>query len=269
MTKSTSTTNNTTTTNTIPPWINPDLSRLLKVYYPTPPTSSPSPPSSSSSSTTTDPNFYRTWAESLVDLPPGAIFARINGVTTNPNASSNSGSNSRTSSYSYSGCKPTYSSIQIGPHPTSHVELNSDLVYINHSCNPTLELDTSRMEFRVSSCGNRGLRKGDELTFFYPSSEWDMAQAFDCWCDAGKGGVESRNGENGNINNTTERNGAEKKKCFGRIDGAANMDIKRLRDYFLNAHIEELLAKREAEEMEMGTTARNGDGSGDGYEEWK
>lgn len=29
---------------------------------------------------------------------------------------------------------------------------------------------------------SKGLKKGDSLEFFYPSTEWDMAQGFDCAC---------------------------------------------------------------------------------------
>ena len=30
--------------------------------------------------------------------------------------------------------------------------------------------------------GHRGLKVGEEMTFFYPSTEWDMDQGFDCFC---------------------------------------------------------------------------------------
>jgi hypothetical protein len=30
--------------------------------------------------------------------------------------------------------------------------------------------------------GGRGLKAGEELTFFYPSTEWNMNQGFDCFC---------------------------------------------------------------------------------------
>ena len=69
---------------------------------------------------------------------------------------------------------------------------------------------------------DRDLKKGDMLSFFYPSTEWLLAQPFDCWCGAGEG------------------------KCFGRVEGAAKMDPTRLREYWLNGYIEELLAEQEA-----------------------
>ena len=30
--------------------------------------------------------------------------------------------------------------------------------------------------------GPKGIEVGQELTFFYPSTEWDMAQGFECIC---------------------------------------------------------------------------------------
>lgn len=32
--------------------------------------------------------------------------------------------------------------------------------------------------------GPQGIKKGGDITFFYPSTEWDMAQGFDCSCGA-------------------------------------------------------------------------------------
>jgi hypothetical protein len=63
--------------------------------------------------------------------------------------------------------------------------------------------------------GENGLKEGDELTFFYPSTEWDMSQPFECLCEA--------------------------KECRGKITGARDMDGGILAKYWLNKHIEELL----------------------------
>jgi hypothetical protein len=68
--------------------------------------------------------------------------------------------------------------------------------------------------------GPRGLRPGDELTFFYPSTEWQMAQAFDCFC-----GTPS---------------------CRGRISGAGNMDPKALEGVWLNGFVREMMWEKEA-----------------------
>lgn len=138
-------------------------------------------------------------AVSLVDLPPGALFAKITTATPGTKA---------------------YTTVQTGP--DTHVELNSDLVFCNHSCRPSLNFDMSRMEVRVVD--DRPLRVGDALTFFYPSTEWDMAQPFNCNCGAGEG------------------------VCKGWISGAKNMSRDELKGYWLNPHIEEMLNRRDAQQ---------------------
>lgn len=76
----------------------------------------------------------------------------------------------------------------------------------------------ARFEIRVVQ--DRPLREGDELSFFYPSTEWRMTQPFDCQCDA------------------------PKKLCLKRIEGAENLSNAVLGRYWLNKHIEELLAEQ-------------------------
>lgn len=161
----------------LPAWVNPDLDRLMVVQ--------------------TAGGSFRSWAESLVDLPAGALFARITGVTAK--------------------WPPSYSTAQAGR--DLHVELNSNLHFVNHSCDPTLEWDMSRMEIRVRH--DRDLKKGDILSFFYPSTEWELAQPFDCWCGAGEG------------------------KCLGRIEGAAKAGKDRLKHWWLNDYIREMLDEQE------------------------
>lgn len=76
----------------LPAWVNPDLDRLMVVK--------------------SAGGSFRSWAESLVDLPAGALFARITGVTaTTP---------------------PSYSTTQAGR--DLHLELNSNIHFVNHSC---------------------------------------------------------------------------------------------------------------------------------------
>jgi hypothetical protein len=171
-----------------------------------------------------DKEFF-TKSISLVDLPPYALFAK----------------------FSFPPCtlaeEPTYATVQMGVE--KHFNLNSDLVYINHSCEPSVvsALSPSVLNFvfddlvlgvisvflgflRGQLCWNfgclgrcfgieshkitrtktheknkltnsppkqifdtssmsiiagpKGLKKNQELTFFYPSTEWDMAQGFSC-----------------------------------------------------------------------------------------
>ncbi len=54
------------------------------------------------------------------------------------------------------------------------------LRFINHSCNPNVAFDLEAMEVRVL----RHVAEGDELGYFYPSTEWDMRQPFQCRCGA-------------------------------------------------------------------------------------
>lgn len=88
----------------------------------------------------------------------------------------------------------------------------------------------AKMEVRVSE--GRDLKKGDALTFFYPSSEWDMAQAFECTCGEGN--------------------------CKGLIDGAGKMDERVVRGYWLNEHIERMLDERNGGEGGSGVSNGNG-----------
>jgi len=132
-------------------------------------------------------------AVSLVDLPAGAVFSKITGTKPGTKA---------------------YTSVQVSP--DSHIELESSLVFCNHSCDPSLVFDMSQMEVRVIDA--RPLKAGDALTFFYPSTEWDMVQPFECNC------------------------GSE--RCKGSIRGVKDMSEEVLSEYWLNPHIEKMLAER-------------------------
>jgi len=93
------------------------------------------------------------------------------------------------------------------------VELNSALVFMNHSCVPSVEIDTDLMEVRVAK--NQNLQVGDELTFFYPSTEWQMDKPFECLCGAGD-------------------------KCLGTVTGATDISQQKLNEFFVNEHIVKL-----------------------------
>jgi len=51
---------------------------------------------------------------------------------------------------------------------------------INHSCAPNCIIDINRK--RVVTC--RDIRPGEELTFNYLTTEWEMASPFPCRCGA-------------------------------------------------------------------------------------
>ncbi len=79
--------------------------------------------------------------------------------------------------------------------------------------------------------GPRGLEPGDELTFFYPSTEWDMAQGFACICNTAS--------------------------CRGYISGAKNLSAAQLQGLWLNKHIEELLEEQHSTKTN-GSNTSNG-----------
>ncbi|WVW86079.1 hypothetical protein I302_108118 [Kwoniella bestiolae CBS 10118] len=110
-----------------------------------------------------------------------------------------------------------YSSVQFGSGQRDHLELNSDLLFMNHSCSPTAEIHLipnhpDQWEVRTTS---KGLKKGEGITFFYPSTEWDMAQGFECAC------------------------GSE--NCLGQIRGAKYIPLAELESRsYVNEHIRRL-----------------------------
>jgi hypothetical protein len=69
--------------------------------------------------------------------------------------------------------------------------------------------------------GPDGLAPGTELTFFYPSTEWAMAQSFDCFCRT--------------------------PSCKGRIAGASDMSAAQLQGMWLNGFIRDMLEEWDVE----------------------
>lgn len=130
-------------------------------------------------------------AVSLKSFGAGQVFSKITGTT---NTS-----------------ERTFATVQTGKN--SDIDLNTDLVFCNHSCDPSVVFDMHRMEVRVVD--DRPLEKHSDLTFFYPSSEWDMQQPFQCNCGS--------------------------PKCVGQIKGAKYLSNDVLSRYWLNPHIEDLL----------------------------
>ncbi|RKP11757.1 hypothetical protein BJ684DRAFT_12493 [Piptocephalis cylindrospora] len=104
---------------------------------------------------------------------------------------------------------PVYSTVQVGRE--AHIELDSDLRYTNHSCQPSTLFDTVTMEVRAA----RDIEAGEELTYFYPSTEWKVTQVFPCWC------------------------GSE--QCIGDVQGASYLSPKALEGHYVNPHITALV----------------------------
>lgn len=102
----------------------------------------------------------------------------------------------------------TYLTVQTGP--GTHITLQPEfLQYINHSCSPNVFFDTTQLQLVAL----KPLAPGDELTFFYPSTEWDMSQPFVCNC------------QNAN--------------CLQLINGAAHLDKSTLLQYRLTDFIKQ------------------------------
>lgn len=73
--------------------------------------------------------------------------------------------------------EPNYLTVQKGI--DEHITLMPEfLQYINHSCSPNVFFDTATMEVIAL----KDIQPNEEFTFFYPSTELDMAQPFICYC---------------------------------------------------------------------------------------
>jgi hypothetical protein len=103
---------------------------------------------------------------------------------------------------------PNQFTIQIGA--KQHVEVK-ELSSMNHSCAPTAILDTTRMLVFAA----KDLEPDGELTFFYPSTEWEMSSPFICLCGA--------------------------PNCIHVVAGARFLPLSTLEDHFLNYHIRQLM----------------------------
>ena len=108
---------------------------------------------------------------------------------------------------------PTYLTVQTGI--DKHITLEpSFLQYINHSCDPNVFFDTTNMQLLAL----KEIQPGDELVFFYPSSEWEMTQSFDCFCGT--------------------------KQCLHKIQGAAYLSEEEIKRYKLTDFIQFQLQNR-------------------------
>lgn len=103
---------------------------------------------------------------------------------------------------------PTYLTVQTAA--DRHITLMPEfLQYINHSCSPNVFFDTTTMQLICLSA----LQPGDEFAFFYPSTEWEMAQPFVCNCGS--------------------------KDCLQLINGASHLSVETLSKYKLTDFIKQ------------------------------
>ena len=109
--------------------------------------------------------------------------------------------------------EPTYLTVQIaeGKHITLQPEF---LQYINHSCEPNVFFDTTLMHLVALT----EIQAESEFTFFYPSSEWEMTQSFNCYCG--------------------------KAACLGEIKGAAHLSPEAVARHRFTDFIQTCLAKK-------------------------
>jgi hypothetical protein len=98
--------------------------------------------------------------------------------------------------------------VQIGR--DKHTDVGK-LAALNHSCDPNVLLDTENMLV----IARRDIAKGEELSFFYPSTEWEMAAPFICLCGASN--------------------------CIHVVAGARFLPLSTLETHYLNKHIRELM----------------------------
>lgn len=109
--------------------------------------------------------------------------------------------------------EPSYLTVQTGI--DRHITLQPGyLQFVNHSCSPNVFFNTTGMEFLAL----RDILPGEELVFFYPSTEWSMKQPFRCHCGS--------------------------PACLGEIRGAAHLPKKLLRRYKLTDFILRQLGRK-------------------------
>jgi hypothetical protein len=114
--------------------------------------------------------------------------------------------------------EPTYLTVQVdeGKHITLQPEF---LQYINHSCAPNVFFNTTTMQLVAL----KEISVDEEMTFFYPSTEWEMIQPFRCYCGS--------------------------PSCLGEIKGAAYLSKNVVKQYRLTDFIQQQLAKRSAKKV--------------------
>jgi hypothetical protein len=110
--------------------------------------------------------------------------------------------------------QPTYLSVQIDE--AKHIHLfPAFLQYTNHSCEPNTFFDTQKGEIIAL----KEIAENEEITFFYPATEWSMAQAFQCFCNT--------------------------PNCLGTIQGAEYLDKNIIINYRFSDYIQKKLYQRQ------------------------
>jgi hypothetical protein len=84
---------------------------------------------------------------------------------------------------------------------------------LNHSCDPNVILDTQRLLM----VARYDIQPGEELSYFYPSTEWEMDAPFICLCGASN--------------------------CIHVVAGARFLPLSTLESHYLNKHIRLLMVE--------------------------
>lgn len=93
-----------------------------------------------------------------------------------------------------------------------HIHLAPEFLnYTNHSCQPNCFFNTDIGQIIAL----RNIALGEELSFFYPATEWQMTEAFVCTCQS--------------------------EQCLGVIQGAYSLSPELLKQYRINSHIAQKL----------------------------
>ena len=101
---------------------------------------------------------------------------------------------------------------------SEHIELApAALTFINHGCEPNTAFDMERWALIAL----RPIASGDPITAFYPSTEWTMAEPFDCHCGS--------------------------PRCLGKVSGASQLPARALQGHRLAPHIQALLQQAGAQ----------------------
>ena len=115
--------------------------------------------------------------------------------------------------------QPTYQTIQVGHQ--QHIEELGVIAYLNHSCQPNTLIDVARLDVIAV----RDTAAGEELNFFYPSTEWEMDRPFICLCGA--------------------------PQCVRLVAGARYLSIDTLSRYFINQHIRDMVFETLAQTAQL------------------
>jgi len=104
--------------------------------------------------------------------------------------------------------KPNRFTVQIDR--DKHTDVGK-LAALNHSCDPNVILDTANLKVHAA----KDIDKGEELSFFYPATEWEMDAPFICLCGSSS--------------------------CIHVVAGARFLPLSTLESHFLNKHIREYM----------------------------